>query len=944
MSNKSEISNNNMLSEVKSNMKNYIGKKGYTIPLKNFTEEQICKIKEDLTFKPFRPKGYGPDTEPFSIYGISKNKMFIPKFYGLEKFGKPKEIKLSQETKISLEFNGKLRENQIEPVNACLKAAEDTGGGILCLGCGFGKCLGKDTPIMMYDGTIKMVQYIKTGDLLMGDDSTPRNVLSTCQGKEQLYKVIPKKGDSYIVNESHILSLKSSNKTKKLKKGDIIDIPVKNYLKLQSSYNGKKGQLLGYKVPVNFPEKKVDFDPYIIGLWLGSSSKGSIFSNNNATIIKYLKQNLGKYNLYLKFTGFQYEYSIDSINENIKFKVNSLITELIKQNLLKNKHIPIDYKCNSRDIRLKVLAGIIDTNGSIINKKINIIQKNEKLLDDIIFISRSLGFVAYKKKCQKSFIYKDEKKIETYYKTTIYGKGLDEIPVLIKRKKIEPQIKIKNSLVTRIHLEKLEVGDYYGFEIDGNHRFLLGDFTVTHNTSIALYLIAKLGVKALVIVNKEFLMDQWKERIHQFLPEARIGILRQKKINIDNKDIVIAMLQSVAMCDYNSSIYESFGISFYDEVHCVPSKIFSKALRKINTKYHFGLSATPNRADGMSSVTKLYIGPIIYEIDKKKAKKNPKKLQVFTVAFDKLPNNNLYRSLSNYKGKPDVIKMISNITKCPNRLALISMILRYFIINDKRHILVLSDRIQYLRDIEEKIKKDYYIQNINNIKNNLNKNISIDISNITSKQIDNIKLPFKIGYYIGGMKEKERKDSETADLILASYSMAKEAMDIPILDTLVMVTSKSNIEQSIGRIQRKMEYPDERPPLVIDLVDNFSSFQSQSIKRDIFYRKNNYNVTNFIFDYNNSNRLYSDFEEGIKNFSQYSENSEFSELEDYKYNKEQEDCKYNKEQEDNKYNKKQEYNKEKSSKNKLIKNKNVIIQTKIDSSLYNMIGDGNFDI
>jgi superfamily II DNA or RNA helicase len=350
------------------------------------------------------------------------------------------------------------------------------------------------------------------------------------------------------------------------------------------------------------------------------------------------------------------------------------------------------------------------------------------------------------------------------------------------------------------------------------------------------------------------------------------------------------MLQSIAMCDYDSSTYDGFGISFYDEVHCVPSKIFSKALRKINTRYHFGLSATPNRADGMSAVTKLYIGPIVYQINKKTAKKNPKKLQVFTVAFDKLPSGNLYRSLSNYQGKPDVVKMISNITKCPKRLALISMILRFFIIKDKRNILVLSDRIQYLRDIEEQINKD----------------LSKDV-------------PFKIRYYIGGMKEKERKDSESADLLLASYSMAKEAMDIPILDTVLMVTSKSNIEQSIGRIQRKIEYPDEKPPLVIDLVDNFSSFQSQSIKRNVFYRKNNYPVTNFIFEDINSSQIYSDFEEGIKDFLRYSEISDNLVIEE---------CK----------------DIESLSQKKTTKKKPVIIQTKIDSSLYNMIGDCNFDI
>ena len=872
------------------NIKTYLGRKGYTIRLKYFTDEQILKIKEDLTFKPFRPRGYGPDVTPsFSVFGISKKKMFLPKFYGIKAFGKPDEVKLSGEKKINLNFNGSLRDNQRKPVEACLKAAEETGGGILCLPCGFGKCLGKDTPVMMYDGTIKMVQDIEVGDLLMGDDSTPRNVLSTCRGKEQLYKVIPKKGEPYIVNESHILSLKCSTKCKYGKKGDVIDISVKDYLNLSKSYHGRGGPLLGYRVSVDFPEKKVDFDPYIIGLWLGDGhSCRTGISTQDSTIIKYLKQNLGKYNMYLQYTGNQYDFYMNSIyKKGTHPRVNHMMETLRKYDLIHNKHIPMDYKCNSKDIRLKVLAGLIDSDGYAKKGGYDIIQKNEQLLDDIIFIARSLGFSAYKKKCQKSCMYKGEKKTGTYYRTNIHGKGLEEIPVLIKRKKVEPRKQIKDAFVTRIHLEKLEVGDYYGFEIDNNRRFLLWDFTVTHNTSIALYLIATLGVKALVVVNKEFLMDQWKERIEQFLPDARVGILRQKKIQVENKDIVIAMLQSVAMCDYDFSVYSTFGIVFYDEAHCVPSKVFSKALRKINTRYHFGLSATPNRADGMTKVTKLYIGPIVYKVNPRTSKKNPKGLQVFTVSFKKLPGGKYYRDLYNYKGKPDVVKMISNLVQCPKRIALISMLLRYFIIHDKRHILVLSERIQYLRDIEDKIKKD----------------------------LDN-KIPFKIGYYIGGMKKAERKESETADLILASYSMAKEAMDIPILDTLLMATSKSNIEQSVGRILRKTEYPEDRPPLVIDMVDKFSSFHNQSFKRIDFYKKKHYPVTSFTFNEDDVKQFYSDIEEGVKKLCECIPDT--SEDESVL-------CASNSEQP------------------KQVQTK-PLVQTKIDKSLYNMIGDGDFDI
>jgi|SaaInlStandDraft_1057018.scaffolds.fasta_scaffold09376_4 superfamily II DNA or RNA helicase len=632
-------------------MKTYLGRKGYTIYLKDFKENQIEDIKNDLTFKPFRPKGYGPEAESFSIYGISDTKMFLPKFYGIKKFGKTK-IKLKGCEDINIKFNGSLRENQKEPVKECINSLNSSGGGILCLPCGYGKCLGINTPVMMHDGSVKLVQYIKVNDKIMGDDLKERNILSLARGKEQMYKIYQDIGINYVVNESHILSLYYENK------GFVKDISVINYLKLP---NIERKKLFGYKI-------------------------------------------------------------------------------------------------------------------SLFDKKIK------------------------------------------YYK---------------------------------IFIKKLNVDNYYGFEIDGNKRFLLGDTTVTHNTSIALYLVASLGVKTLVVVNKEFLMDQWKERIKQFLPTARIGLLRQKKIDIDDKDIVIGMLQSISMCDYDRSIYKSFGFSIYDEVHCVPSRIFSKSLRKVNTKYHLGLSATPNRADGMTKVIKLYLGPIIYKVDTRKAIKNPKGLKVYTFSFNNLPKTKHYKSLLNYQRKPNVVKMISNIIECPKRLVMITTLLEYFL-KQKRHILVLSERIKYLHEIKNEFTKK--------CKN------------------------YKIGYYIGGMKSKERKDSESANLILASYSMAKEAMDIPILDTLLMVTSKSNIEQSVGRIMRKSSYPKDKPPLVIDIVDNFSSFQSQSYKRIKFYNKKKYPVTDFIVNLENINLIKDEiknYEEKIKEEESKDEIEENISLDDY---------------------------------------------------------------
>ena len=132
-------------------------------------------------------------------------------------------------------------------------------------------------------------------------------------------------------------------------------------------------------------------------------------------------------------------------------------------------------------------------------------------------------------------------------------------------------------------------------------------------TSLSLYILAMLKKKTLVIVHKEFLLNQWIERIHQFLPNARVGRIQGQIIDIENKDIVLGMLQSLSMKEYPSTIFDSFGLTIIDEVHHISSEVFSCALFKIVTKYMLGLSATMNRKDGTTNVFKMFIGDIIYK-------------------------------------------------------------------------------------------------------------------------------------------------------------------------------------------------------------------------------------------------------------------------------------------------------------------------------------------
>jgi ATP-dependent Lon protease len=332
---------------------------------------------------------------------------------------------------------------------------------------GVGKCLALNTPVIMYDGDIKKVQDIKVGDIIMGDDSTPRNILSVCTGKEKMYIIKQSQGYSYKVNESHILSLKVAENCEFIvdnvmyNMGDVLDICVREYVKLDVDM---KSKLEGFKVSVEFDPVDVPYDPYKMGLWIGTNNFNKIMiGNGNKQLLHHL------------IDIFDVN-DINFINQNIHIDLSGdreIYSAFSELGLLSRKFIPKKYKINSRDIRLRLLAGIIDSNGHY-NKNtkcFKFLSKNKFLVNDIEFLCRSLGFGVKKR---------NNNNVYTAY---IYGEGIENIPVMNKDKKADASK--ENVLSNKILVCELDVDDYYGFTIDGNNRFLLGDFTVTHNTMIA---------------------------------------------------------------------------------------------------------------------------------------------------------------------------------------------------------------------------------------------------------------------------------------------------------------------------------------------------------------------------------------------------------------------------------------------------------------------------
>jgi DNA repair exonuclease SbcCD nuclease subunit len=365
-------------------------------------------------------------------------------------------------------------------------------------------CLGKNTPVLLWNGETKMSQYIKKGDKLIGDDGNYRSVLQNISGKKNMYLIHQIKGDDYSVTEDHILSLKCGlNKSIFFKKRkncwvvkwvdidsmkikskffnienkdqatiffkeiddiDILDISVKKYLQIPQCI---KNKLYGFFTSGIYWEKQeVLLDPYIMGIWLGDENKdGTGFEN--IKLLNILSEWANKNNTeVIQFDQFIYfsEHKINPLKKLIKY-----------YKIYKNKHIPKEYVINDYDTRLKLLAGFIDTKGSFVNKSREIcITQKGNLIDELKYLIKSLGFAVNKEIYNDDFI--NNKSIYFSGNIEIIPTKLVQNLFIINNKKNQ-----LSKLLTQISVTPIGISDYYGFTVDNNNRFLLGDFTVTHN-------------------------------------------------------------------------------------------------------------------------------------------------------------------------------------------------------------------------------------------------------------------------------------------------------------------------------------------------------------------------------------------------------------------------------------------------------------------------------
>lgn len=315
-------------------------------------------------------------------------------------------------------------------------------------------------------------------------------------------------------------------------------------------------------------------------------------------------------------------------------------------------------------------------------------------------------------------------------------------------------------------------------------------------TVCALYLAQQLGRRTLVLVHKSFLVQQWHERARAFLPGVTVGRIQQDTAD-GEADVVVGMIQSLAKRLYPPELLGLFGTVIVDEAHHMSAPVFSRALRRLRCRHVLGLSATPERKDGLTVLLHHLMGPVAFRVERA-----PEHTLVSTILYE----GGARRELKLRDGRVAMAAMLTALATDPQRNALIVAHVRRHLRAD-RYVIVLSDRIRQLHELHALL------------------------------------ADAPVGFYIGSTPPSERARALEHRVLLSTYSMAKEGLDLPRLDTLVLATPKGDVVQATGRVQRK--HPDKRVPLVVDVADTFSVFEGLRWKRHAFYRKEGFQCQTF---------------------------------------------------------------------------------------------------
>jgi superfamily II DNA or RNA helicase len=327
-------------------------------------------------------------------------------------------------------------------------------------------------------------------------------------------------------------------------------------------------------------------------------------------------------------------------------------------------------------------------------------------------------------------------------------------------------------------------------------------------TFTAIKIALTLRKRFLIVVHKEFLMNQWSGELKALVPGIRIGRIQGERCEIGPEyDCAIAMIQTICSRTYPTGMFRGFGLAIFDEAHHLAAEHFSQTLQRIQCRAMLGLTATPTRTDGLTKVFEWFIGPICYQIRARDADTSVGvEVLRFTAADAVYADPPL-----DWKGDVVRARLLNQIADFqPRTDALLDWMKARLDKEPARQLLVLSDRREHLIAFETGFKARGFTS---------------------------------IGYYVGQMKQKDLEISAGKRIILATFAMAAEGFNVPTLNTVLLATPKSAVEQAVGRVLRQR--PEERKvaPLICDVLDSvFPECNGQWRKRAKLYKTCGYRI------------------------------------------------------------------------------------------------------
>lgn len=776
-----------------------------------------CKLTADdgYNFDLLRAKLMVPNPEyisreklGFSTRGIPKfdqlyldvgDELWIPRALA-QKYGAGRNVEdlrtlgwgeVDFKSRIKLGPNKLIPEDQSTFVEKMVEALETRYGAIGQAGAGAGKAQPLSSLVMTVHGPKKMGDIKVEDELIAPSGGTVRVVGVYPQGKLPTYRVTLNDGTSMECNDEHLFkvqeALDRNNGTNRWQVLTLAEI-MKAGLRRP---NGRIKWYLPMTKPAQFKEQELPLSPYLLGCLLADGIFGPqvMFSSQEDDILEAVAAELPD-SCKLVYTGYGTDYSIVRNGGGRNNEVHSILRSLgLWGKRSYEKYVPKKYLYNTVENRLALLQGLFDCDGSVYKDgtTFEYSTSSKRLAEDVVFLVQSLGGTVRVVNRVPQYTYKGEKR-KGRLSWRLYIKLPETIVPFRSKKHLSAYTPRTKYGVYRniVSVEYVGEKEMQCIQVDGEEKLYLTDnFIVTHNTVMALEIISRLRRPAAVVVHKSFLMSQWKERILQFLDvkESEIGIVQTDTCDYKGKKIVLMMVQSLLAREYPKELYESFGLVCFDEVHRFGATEFRKAVTKFPAKYRMGLTATPYRSDGLEKVFFWHIGEIAVVGAKKRLKP---RIEIVNTGVQ--VSELQLRNMRDHTGNVNLNKAIQYLIDYEGRnMLIVDLLIRA--LKAGRKIIVLSSRLDHLYVLENMVKRAMLREN----------------------------LRYTIGYYIGGMSEIDRKISATRDLILATYQMSSEGLDIPALDTLFMVTPRGDIEQAVGRILR--EHPDKKEPLVLDFVD-----------------------------------------------------------------------------------------------------------------------------